>query len=146
LGEVDELGQQTGKTHHHRTELARTVSVNRSSRGRNAGMTEPEPEPWEFLKPFVDRKLAAKVLHAFEDGPQRYTDALKRVTLMARYFVHPQTFNATLRWLCDEGYIAHREKPNPVYGLTEDGQDLVQILTDIERVYRRRRGDGPDSQ
>jgi DNA-binding HxlR family transcriptional regulator len=100
--------------------------------------------PWDFLRPFSKRKLAPPVLHALEDGPQRYTDVLNRITLGAGQAIHCQTLSATLHWLRDHGYIAHRDEPTPEYWLTEDGRDLVQILTDIERVYQRRLRDRPD--
>lgn len=103
-----------------------------------------EPAPWGFLKPFSTRTLATQVLHALEDGPLRYTDVLNRVTLMQGRAVHAHTFSGTLRWLRDQGYIARREQPTPQYRLTEDGRGLVRILSDIERVYQRRRRNRTD--
>lgn len=54
--------------------------------------------------------------------------------------LHPHTLSDTLKWLQEQDYVEHhQDEDNADYRLTANGQDLIRILGEINRMYRRRR-------
>lgn len=103
------------------------------------------PEIWIELKALYGRKFAQDILFILEPSPLRYTDIQTGVTLAKRQTLHPHTLSTTLDWLQQHGYIEHRLQDGAAdYRLTPDGQDLVRILGEINRMYRRRRKSNDD--
>lgn len=63
------------------------------------------------------------------------------MTLAKGRALHPHTLSTTLDWLQANGYVEHHQEKDGSadYRLTPDGEDLVRILGEINRMYRRRR-------
>lgn len=82
----------------------------------------------------VQPKLTVEVVTALAQGPQRYTDLVRIITVTTGETVHPRTLVDTLRKLQDHAIIDHStvDADSAVYRLTPKGRELVELLNKIE--------------
>ena len=83
----------------------------------------------------VQPKLTVEAVTALAEGPQRYTDLVRIITVATGETVHPRTLIETLRKLQDQAIIEHAtaDDDGAVYRLTLKGHQLVELLNKIER-------------
>ncbi len=83
----------------------------------------------------VHPKLTVEAVTAVAEGPQRYTDLVRIITVATGETVHPRTLIDTLRKLQDAAIIDHStvDAEGAVYRLTPKGHELVELLSKIER-------------
>lgn len=83
----------------------------------------------------VQPKLTVEAVTALAEGPQRYTDLVRIITVTTGETVHPRTLIDTLRKLKDAAIINHSamDADGAVYRLTPKGHELVELLSKIER-------------
>ena len=82
----------------------------------------------------VQPKLTVEVVTALAEGPQRYTDLVRIITVATGETVHPRTLIETLRKLQEHTIIDHSTigSDGAVYRLTSKGWELVALLNKIE--------------
>lgn len=83
----------------------------------------------------VQPKLTVEVVTTLVEGPQRYTDLVRIMTLTTGETVHPRTLIENLRRLQENGIVEHctTAQDGAVYQLTTKGHELVGLLSKIER-------------
>jgi DNA-binding HxlR family transcriptional regulator len=83
----------------------------------------------------VQPKLSVEAVTALDEGPQRYTDLVRIITVATGETVHPRTLIETLRKLQDNGLLDHpiADDDGAAYRLTRTGHELVELLHKIER-------------
>lgn len=83
----------------------------------------------------VQPKLTVEAVTALTEGPQRYTDLVRIITVTTGETVHPRTLIDTLRKLQDADIVDHStmDVDGAAYRLTAKGHELVELLDKIER-------------
>jgi DNA-binding HxlR family transcriptional regulator len=105
------------------------------------------PASWEVgalphvlieLQALYRHKFAPDILAVLQQRPLRYTDIQTHVTVAKKTALHSHTLSKTLDWLQQHGYIEHQQEDGAHYRLTPDGEEILRILGDINRMDRRR--------
>ncbi len=83
----------------------------------------------------VQPKFTVEAVTVLAEGPQRYTDLVRIITMATGETVHPRTLVEALRSLQDHAIIEHPtgDDDGAVYRLTAKGHQLVELLNKIER-------------
>jgi DNA-binding HxlR family transcriptional regulator len=80
----------------------------------------------------VQPKFSVEVLFALADGPLRYSDLVRIITVSSGGTVHPSTLSDSLGKLKDNDLLRHPTPREATYRLTEKGHDLVALLRQVQ--------------
>jgi DNA-binding HxlR family transcriptional regulator len=80
-------------------------------------------------------KLTVEAVTVLAEGPHRYTDLVRIITIATGETVHSRTLNYALRKLQEAAIVDHSsmDGDGAVYRLTPKGHQLVELLGKIER-------------